>query len=655
MNYTTFSRNLNILVFSLALITLTLFSCKKEENRLENGEPTKLVFTVSGVKESSNNIFASLPTNTEAVIPTAQHQKLNSQKVSLQTISSTEDIKAPLYNSSATTSKQIKNKLAALVPMTEGYKYRILLYNANTGAYETTVLATAGTTVEIPAVKNRVYKYYAYAYNNTDDIPVPTNLTDPTIETPTDKDFLYASGTCSANEEGTPIPLTFSYKTSQIVLKIDSDRLFGEIISYDIEFADNYLNKGEFSIKNGTLNSTTTYSSSISFNEVDTTQSNTRIARFYVADPSAITSYKVKVNSILVKFPNEVQEELITTPQEVEFDTFSGELGKKFTGTLKLWYNFASRTILHVTRSVGEVYAYAAQPHISNISLSGAAFNMINEKRNYGNLPNSIVRTGNFVHKRCSVDGQMSDYLAEKPDITIISVYYRMDEDDRTSLVNYINQGGVVLLMTDGSVPADRNAQIDFFRTLFNEPSINVANNNYGAGALYKLSNIDDEILNGPFGDVRGKHWGEDASATQAVSNLPENDITLYSEAKAANGTAAATGATMFKHKRKHFFWIGDGGFLSNELDNGIYNSNTIEPFATVNTAIAASRHPDPRYNYNNYPIPKPYGYAGNGIAAGSTLVYNSVIFANIMSWAIANAEFFGINTGGLPEDYVDL
>src|SRR5690606_33337532 len=132
MNYTTFSRNLNILVFSLALITLTLFSCKKEENRLEDGGLTKLVFTVSGVKESSNNIFASLPTNTEAVIPTAQHQKLNSQKVSLQTISSTEDIKAPLYNSSATTSKQIKNKLAALVPMTECYNYRILLYNENT-------------------------------------------------------------------------------------------------------------------------------------------------------------------------------------------------------------------------------------------------------------------------------------------------------------------------------------------------------------------------------------------------------------------------------------------------------------------------------------------------------------------------------------------
>lgn len=654
MNYIATFRKLSFLVFTFTFISSILFSCKKDEDNATQGEPTKLLFNVSGISEVNNDLYASLPTNIESNNANSNIHNLNSEKVSLQTISSTKNIETPFKNALELSQSNVKSKLAALTPMTSGYKYRILLYDNNTGAYQSTVLATVGTQVVIPAIKNRVYKYYAYAYNNSNDIPVPTDLTNPTIETPTDTDLLYASGTCSASEEGTVVPLTFKHKTSQIVVELDVDRLFANLLTYDLEFVDDYLNKGEFSIKDGTIDNITPISSNIVLNN-DPLQNNVKVAKFYTADPSALTSFKVNVKRLHVQFPNEVQEELITTPQEIEFDSFTGESGKKYTATIKLWYNFASRTILHVTRAGVDGYAYAAQPFIGNIALSGAAFNMLNEKRNYGTLANSIVRASNFVHKRCSVDGQMSTYLAEKPDIVIISVYYSMDADDRSDLIDYINAGGVVLLMTDGSVPVDRNNQIDFFRNLFNEPTINVANNNYNAGALYKLSNIDDEILNGPFGDVRLEHWGEDASATQAISNLPENDITLYSEAKAANGTAAATGATMFKHKRKHFFWIGDGGFLSNELDNGIYTSNIIEPFATVNTAIAASRHDDPKLNYNNYPIPKNYGYTGNGITAGTTKVYNSVIFANIMSWAIANAEFFGINTGGLPTNYVDL
>ena len=645
----------NALVILITLIKfLTLTSCSKELSSSQLGAEDKLIFTVGGINENLNNATVNHTYNQEEDFTANTTLK----KVEMQSSSTTA---SELDYSSINNTKlknDTKSKTAATIAMKNGRKYRILIYRADNNALVTSVQGVVGTSVEIPAFKNVSYKYYAYSYNSTDDIDEPEDLVNPEVETPTDSEFLYDSGTCSTNSFNTSIPITFRYKTAQILLELDTDRLFADITSMDVQFVESYLNKGTFSIKNGTISAIETYTKTISFDEIDTTRNNVKLARFYVADPSALANYKIKINTLEVKYPNQDEDELITiaAPQEITFGPFTPAAGKKLIGNLKLWYNFSAKTILHVTRIVGEDYSYAAQPYINYPQFSGAAFNMINEKRNYGTLSNSIVRVGAFTHIRCSTDGAMSTFLTSKPDIVIISVYYLMDDDDRTTLKKYIDDGGVVLLMTDGSVPADRNAQIPFFQSLFgNNTNINIANNSYLGGALYKLKNIDDEILNGPFGDVRGEHWGEDASATQAASNIDSVDITFYSEAKAANGTAAATGVTMFKHKRKHFFWIGDGGFLSNAADNGINAAYTSEPFATVRTTVQASTHEDPLLNYNNYPIPKPYGYSGNGIAVNATKVYNSVIFANIMSWAIANSEFFGINTGGLPENYINL
>ena len=101
------------------------------------------------------------------------------------------------------------------------------------------------------------------------------------------------------------------------------------------------------------------------------------------------------------------------------------------------------------------------------------------------------------------------------------------------------------------------------------------------------------------------------------------NDVTTFT-------LPPLTGITMFKHNTLDLFWIGDGGFLSNYTNSGTIISDTGYPFAT---------------NVANFPVSKKYGYAGNGYTAGSMDVYNSVIFANVMSWAIIRSEFYGINT----------
>ncbi|MCL1690177.1 hypothetical protein CMU59_18445 [Elizabethkingia anophelis] len=135
-----------------------------------------------------------------------------------------------------------------------------------------------------------------------------------------------------------------------------------------------------------------------------------------------------------------------------------------------------------------------------------------------------------------------------------------------------------------------------------------------------------DQILNGRIGDVRGRYWGEDASATSAIQGLPLQNITAYSDGVAINKTTDNYGeVTMFKHNTKNFFFVGDGGFIS-------FNGGTdaiICPFK-YNTTTKS-------------PLPKPYGNAGNGYTAQSKDAYNSIIFGNVMLWAATVAEFKGI------------
>ncbi|MCI0921727.1 fimbrillin family protein [Sphingobacterium rhinopitheci] len=675
-NYRTF--------FYIICFSLLFIGCKKDSASSDRKEQGSLVFKIEGIQPVQDDLgkqskVASSTRGSEGV--STEYQKIGNVDVSVQAnvANMATSFGGQALNLRDNNSKKM-NKLVANVGMAVDIKYVVLLFNTTTRRTEFIGQASVGQSLVIDAVKGQQYDWIAYSYNKTDIITnLPTSI-DDVIDTPTDGELLYANGTISTTEENSPISILFKHKLAQIVFEIDTDRLFGKInTDVVLSFVDGSpLTKGKMSLKNGGIDSIVSYAKPVVLEE-DPNDENIRLARFNVVDVGAQPSFSVNVSNLKVTYLNNVEHDLVAANdvRRVDFTWPSNiSLGKRYIGTLKLWYKFPKRTILHVTRVGADGYGYAAQPYYDGVKYypeyNKASYNLMAEPRNYGSLPESIVRSGGFSHLRCYRDGQLNYFLegrykpapnptttpdvadkdlpldlTKRPDIVIISVYYLMDEDDRTALITYINAGGVVLLMTDGVNSADRVAQQPFFRDLFNNQSITLQNNGYLGGALYKLSDIDDEILNGPFGDIRGKYWGEDASATTSLANVPSSEITEYSEAKAANGTVAANGITMFKHKTKHFFWIGDGGFLSNERVRGIYENYTLEPFATVDLTQAVSFNPVARYNYNNFPVPKKYGYAGNGISAGNTDVYNSTIFANIMSWAVINAEFFGINTSG--------
>lgn len=275
---------------------------------------------------------------------------------------------------------------------------------------------------------------------------------------------------------------------------------------------------------------------------------------------------------------------------------------------------------------------------------SGGSRKLLMAPANFGTLSNSTVKVEAIEIVSRGSTGSVGDCqtcpgfvygndlktLIETENIDIIqySVRYHTDQATTNVLIDFMKKGGVVIAMCD-DLPngtstglAHTNARI-MLRTLFGNTEINVASAN-ASGALYKIRDINDEITNGPFGDLRGKWWGEDSSSSLAVTGIPEEEIIVYTTAEDYSQSGAPSGVfngglTMFRHKTLPFFYIGDGGFLA--ANNS--SSDSACPFKINTTTFK--------------PLPKS-GY-GRGVTARKVEVYNSHLWANIMGWAVKEAQ----------------
>ena len=251
---------------------------------------------------------------------------------------------------------------------------------------------------------------------------------------------------------------------------------------------------------------------------------------------------------------------------------------------------------------------------------------MINSPNNFGTAVNSTVNSSGFNHLgMLAFDGiTPANFLntalwSSNPDI-ILNGYYSSTTSSVVidSLANYLERGGILIMFDEYSTPAN-SITMRLMRKLCPIQAASITTSPFGVpGSVYTMTNtIDDDITNGPFGNALGQKWGEDASTTRGFSGLPADSIIAYSTLD-QSGT---TYVTMFRHKRLNLFFVGDGGFISNDSNykGDSYGSTTICPFA-----IDANNRPIVRRNW------------GSG---GTNLVYNAIIFANVMYWATKNSR----------------
>ncbi|MBD8349933.1 hypothetical protein, partial [Dysgonomonas sp. HGC4] len=207
-------------------------------------------------------------------------------------------------------------------------------------------------------------------------------------------------------------------------------------------------------------------------------------------------------------------------------------------------------------------------------------------------------------------------------------------------LVEFVKSGGILMICSE-QVTSNAN----FMNLLFDYPSPAIASaGGAGPGSNYTLgfnstnmpANMrpyycrdDDPILRGPFNDILGRNWGEDASTTQYVTNLPLDEVVIYSGAREiGNTTRPAEGVTIFRHKNLPFVFIGDGGFNSSEARTYANVLSNVCPFVLTNRTINGR-------TFTNYP-----GFRLNFGGTGNR-VDNTTFTANAFAWCILQAEEF--------------
>jgi len=264
-------------------------------------------------------------------------------------------------------------------------------------------------------------------------------------------------------------------------------------------------------------------------------------------------------------------------------------------------------------------------------------YKVLTASQNFGTDMNSIVKVDGFEFDY--IDGQtqsnisaltgiinqtaLDTQLAKNPDIIFVGYYLNFDAVTIQKLLDYTYKGGVLILFSEVYILNASTMANVFMKTLFGDNGVGFAGQN-AAGDTYQFSGIDDELLVGPFGDLRGKLWGEDASTTLTLTGIPSGNIITYSGANAANLSTTYSGVSMFRHGTLNLFWCGDAGFISNNnaYVGPAYANLNICPFA-----MDASFNPITRTNFRG------------------GAVENARFFCNLMAWALKQAEFNGINT----------
>lgn len=301
----------------------------------------------------------------------------------------------------------------------------------------------------------------------------------------------------------------------------------------------------------------------------------------------------------------------------------------------KIVIGYKGKRILTIGANAIYRYGYMLEPNTASRAFVDASVN-------FGVDPNSTVtmeenQYGNAFTIEMMTAGQGMigeiidyNYLKNKlntfkPEIILTgqAVNYNASGGDAIQLLaDFVEAGGVFLMCNEyypiaGSV----NAMVQKIM------GAGVSGNNQSIGytQLFTLNgDEDDMIANGPFGDMRGKYWGADGHEMHGFTSLPANETIVYSSR--TDGYI-----NMFRHADKPFFFMGEGGFISNPqryIGNAYQGSYVYCPFA-INSAYK----PVPRVNFGLSSIGAPL-YAS---------VYNSQIFGNILAWAVDWSETEGI------------
>ena len=273
---------------------------------------------------------------------------------------------------------------------------------------------------------------------------------------------------------------------------------------------------------------------------------------------------------------------------------------------------------------------------------------LLTDNMNFGDNINSIVKYLGFSQITHVAAGAVTTAMlrtnaglgGDEPADVIFFTYDARPYDNSAVdlLVDYVDKGGVLIYMDQVSAATHQY----LLSQIFEEPVSNTNMVDFSTSASYAIKmndRINDDIINGPFGDCRFLQWGEDFANTRGLTFIPTDAIVYAGGIVADTGLPSSTGAvvSIMKHKTKNFFWFGDSGFIASGGES--FAGQTTNPLRVASRTFKSITYP-------KYPITKPHGFRAVAPHELSLPVCNSIFFANLMAWVVKTAEENGINSG---------
>lgn len=211
------------------------------------------------------------------------------------------------------------------------------------------------------------------------------------------------------------------------------------------------------------------------------------------------------------------------------------------------------------------------------------------------------------------------------PDVILYYSYQAQADAELAKLLSaYINAGGCILF---GSQDRDFDTVNHMMVQIFGMSST-VAERQIAGSTIwdnpYPIANLpNDPIINGPFGNLTGKYWGEDndSNGSIIVKELPENSVQICTAQSTSKPTVNPNYSIVWYNTVKNFVYIGDStGASLTDNSTGAYP--------------ARYRREGDAY----YPMEKSYG------APTPMPVVNAALELNALAWLIERAVDHGIN-----------
>jgi Flp pilus assembly protein TadG len=245
--------------------------------------------------------------------------------------------------------------------------------------------------------------------------------------------------------------------------------------------------------------------------------------------------------------------------------------------------------------------------------------------------PSGIVKIQSFTQKwtaSSASDGLTAINGNPKPDIVLYFSYGAAPTQQlSTALASYVRAGGVLIFGTYDYQDSEANYLL---------------NGIFGAGAgtaidqtsasddndYLIINNPNDPIINGPFGNLAGRYWGEDNLGSVIVTRLPPNSVQVCAANNLyTNASVNPDYSIIWYNDNLNFFYFGDStGAITGASDNRNYPSR----YGTVSSGVGG------------LPISKSYGRYASG--SDYPYVYNSALELNAVAWGIKKAAISGIN-----------